>query len=111
VNLNKTKGGNMNEQTYNCWEFKKCGRELGGRNATELGICPASMASALDGVHSGKNAGRACWVVSGTLCKGETQGTFAKKFENCESCDFYHKVRQEEFPAFKYSSVLLAMVK
>jgi transposase InsO family protein len=30
---------------------------------------------------------------------------------SCESCDFYQKVRQEEYPAFKYSSVLLAMAR
>jgi len=26
---------------YNCWEFKKCGREPGGEKADRLGICPA----------------------------------------------------------------------
>jgi len=23
----------------NCWEFMKCGREVGGKNVKELGIC------------------------------------------------------------------------
>lgn len=95
----------------NCWEVKDCGRNLGGRNARELGICPASMEARLDGVHGGKNAGRACWVIAGTLCGGEEQGTFAKKFHNCETCEFYEAVKKEEYPAFKFSSVLLAKVK
>ncbi|MGD0283853.1 MAG: two-CW domain-containing protein, partial [Dissulfurispiraceae bacterium] len=25
----------------NCWEFKKCGREMGGVNIEQLGVCPA----------------------------------------------------------------------
>jgi hypothetical protein len=52
-------------------------------------------------------AGRACWVVTGTLCTGEIQGTFAKKFKNCSMCDFYEQVKKEEFPNFKLSAVLL----
>ena len=95
----------------NCWEVKDCGRQLGGRNAREMGICPASMEIRLDGTHGGKNAGRSCWVVAGTLCGGEEQGTFAKKFHNCETCEFYETVKKEEFPAFEFSSVLLSKIK
>jgi hypothetical protein len=95
----------------NCWEVKECGREPGGEKVRELGICPVTMALKLDGVHGGKAAGRACWVVAGTLCGGQVQGTFAMKFENCESCDFYEAVRQEEFPSFQYSSTLLAKLR
>lgn len=95
----------------NCWEVKKCGRQPGGEKAKELGICPASTETKLDGVHEGKNAGRACWVVAGTLCKGEVQGTFAKKFDNCEKCEFYLSVQKEEFPRFVFSSILLAKLK
>ena len=79
----------------NCWEFKKCGREPGGHN-TEHGVCPAAVDTNLDGSHDGKNAGRACWVVAGTLCEGEVQGTFAKKYVGCEQCDFYQAVVEEE---------------
>ena len=55
----------------NCWEALDCGRQRGGRYAEELGMCPASQEVRLDGVHGGMNAGRACWVVAGTLCGGE----------------------------------------
>ncbi len=91
----------------NCWEFKKCGREPNGTNVHNLGICIAATDDRLDGVHGGSNGGRACWVIAGTLCKGEVQGTFAQKFSNCEVCDFYNKVMKEEFPNFQYSAVLL----
>lgn len=93
----------------NCWEFKKCGREPGGihSNATDLGICPATTENRLDGVHDGKNSGRACWVVAGTFCKGEVQGTFAKKLKDCELCDFYQMVKKEEVPRFQLSVTLL----
>ena len=91
----------------NCWEFKGCGREPGGRKVSELGVCPAATEGRLDGTHSGSNAGRACWVVAGTLCQGEIQGTFAKKFDACEKCEFYGLVKGEEFPKFEYASILL----
>src|SRR5512134_906623 len=95
----------------NCWEFKKCGREPGGKKATELGVCPSATCEGLNGAHGGKNAGRACWVVAGTLCGGTVQGTFAAKFKNCETCDFYKMVRLEEKADFKLSVVLLGRLK
>lgn len=95
----------------NCWEFKRCGREPGGRNQKELGICPATTEKRLDGIHGGKNAGRACWVVSGTFCGGVVQGTFARKFLNCEICEFYKSVKEEENPNFQLSPLLLARLK
>lgn len=80
----------------NCWEFLGCGREPGGTNEHELGTCPASIEKKMDGIHGGTNAGRSCWVVAGTFCKGEVTGTFAEKFESCIQCKFFQKVRQEE---------------
>ncbi len=98
------------EKKSNCWEVKRCGRQPGGRNADELGVCPAATEKKLDGVHGGLNAGRACWVVSGTLCRGSVQGTFAKKFSDCQSCDFYVIVKKQESPFFKLSATLLSML-
>ena len=91
----------------NCWEYKGCGREEGGRNVKDLGVCPVSTETKLDGVHGGKNAGRACWAVAGTFCKGEVQGTFALKYKDCEKCDFYQTVRQEEGVRYVFSYVLM----
>jgi hypothetical protein len=90
----------------NCWEFKRCGREMGGHNQA-LKICPAAMTKELHKAHGGTHAGRACWVVAGTMCGGEPQGTFAQKYRNCEKCDFYHKVKEEEGMGFELAVVLI----
>ncbi len=80
----------------NCWEVTNCGRQPGGVKVADLGVCPVTMDSSLHGAHGGKNAGRACWVVAGTLCGGKVQGTFAKKLHNCWHCEFMNKVKAEE---------------
>lgn len=91
----------------NCWEYKRCGRQPQGANTRAMGVCPAAIEETLDGVHGGTNAGRACWVVAGTLCGGTVQGTFGAKYLSCEKCDFYQQTRSEERTHFQYSSVLL----
>lgn len=96
----------MNETKMNCWEFKKCGREIGGKNASE-GVCPAAVDRDFDGVHEGENAGRSCWVVTGTLCDGQLQGDYKEKREGCLYCIFYQLVREEEIPLFSVISVIL----
>ncbi|MCD6460643.1 hypothetical protein J7L67_08260 [bacterium] len=58
----------------NCWEYKKCGREAGGYNVHELGVCKASIDHELKSVYSGRNGGRYCRRVPGTLCAGKVQG-------------------------------------
>jgi len=80
----------------NCWEFKKCGREPGGAKSTELGVCPAATEIKVANVNGGKNGGRCCWVIAGTLCGGKVQGSFALKYSNCVMCEFYKKVGVEE---------------
>jgi hypothetical protein len=80
----------------NCWQFKNCGREPGGKKTSELGICPAATETRLNNINSGKNGGRACWAIAGTLCGGQVQGAYAQKLGNCLSCDFYKQVVQEE---------------
>jgi hypothetical protein len=78
----------------NCWEFKKCGREPGGQNASVP--CPVTSYAALNGMHEGKNAGRACWVVAGSLCGGKVQGDESQKRAACWECDFLKMVKKEE---------------
>ena len=80
----------------NCWEFKECGREPGGRKVAELGQCPAAIESRTDGINGGVNAGRACWAVTGTFCGDKVQGTFAAKIGSCSQCEFFAKVVAEE---------------
>ena len=95
----------------NCWEFKRCGREPGGENASAMGVCPASANTQLDGVHDGKNSGRTCWVIAGTMCYGEAQGIFAQKYNDCRICDFYQKVKEEEGKDFLITVDLIRMIE
>ncbi len=83
-----------------CWEYMECGREPGGSNADEFGICPSSIASRYDGINGGTNAGRYCWPVAGTFCNGDLQGTFAAKIMDCLRCPFFTTVVREEGEAF-----------
>lgn len=81
----------------NCWEYKKCGREPGGINTAEQGVCPASTETKLDGLNFGKNGGRICWAIAGTFCpEGEPVGEFAAQLLSCIDCDFFKKVKDEE---------------
>jgi len=91
----------------NCWEFKKCGR---GPCSSD-GECPAAQDQSLDRVHGGSNAGRTCWVVAGTHCGGEVQGSFAHKIKDCYLCEFYNLVRREEGRKFEPSTSLLRMLR
>ena len=51
-----------------CWDIKKCGKEK----------CPAYGSKELR-----------CWMISGTFCRDEIQGSFHEKIEACRQCDFY----------------------
>lgn len=84
------------KEKENCWEFKKCGRELNGFNADELGICPVGLPNEFDGLNNGEHGGRFCWAVAGTFCTGVVSGTYANKLLNCIKCDFLKKVDYEE---------------
>lgn len=95
----------------NCWEIKKCGREPDGLHAEELGICPASVETKLNGINHGKNAGRSCWALTGTLCGGIVQGSFATKLNNCMQCNHYKDVLFDEGKNFKKSTEILNLLK
>lgn len=87
----------------NCWEFKKCGREPGGKNAAALGVCPAAVWEGRKGANHSQHGGRICWALVGTLCGGKVQGTFAGKIGTCLRCEFYRYVYQQEGRNFRYS--------
>ncbi len=93
----------------NCWEVKKCGRA--GASAAQGAVCPVFNEKELDGVHGGIRAGRVCWVVAGTFCHGHEQGTFASRYHDCELCDFFIRVKEEEGPAYQAPSVLQERIR
>ncbi len=61
-------------ETIRCWEVKGCQKEA----------CPA---------YNGKSS--RCWLTVGTLCGGEVQGEFAKKYETCFACEVFKIISQE----------------
>ncbi len=104
IKLNNIKIMGYNPRKLNCWEFIGCGRELGGDNADESGVCKVLLDTEADGMNGGKNGGRICWAVSGTFSGDGICGIFAKKLLSCRSCSFFKKVKVEEgnnFSLFK----------
>lgn len=83
----------------NCWEYFSCGREPGGKNSINNGVCTVFENKLLSGINNGKYGGRICWAVSGTLCLNKVEGVKAKKIESCMRCEFYKKVQMEESQA------------
>ncbi|MEW6355673.1 MAG: GAF domain-containing sensor histidine kinase [Planctomycetota bacterium] len=81
----------------NCWEYKGCGRGPGGGKS-----CSAGSTTACDGINSGRNAGRICWSIAGTLSGAPSDCRFAQGQITCLDCDFYQLVAQEEGGAFQH---------
>ena len=79
----------------NCWEYLSCGREPGGSNADEMGVCPATTFEPADGFLGGKNGGRACVYIVGTFCSQVLKGTQRNKSKPCAICGFYTLLRRE----------------
>jgi len=57
------------ENNRPCWEIRGCSLEV--RQA-----CPASEF----------RAGQLCWFISGTLCQGKAQRSWAQKIKICRKC-------------------------
>lgn len=93
----------------NCWEYKQCGRCLGGEKGDEMGVCPASTEMRADGIHGGINGGRVCWLIAGTLCGGKVQANISQK-SCCFECDFYKKVEAEEGEDFMFSGDVIRKI-
>lgn len=81
-----------------------CGQNCSSKGHADFKKCPAVTETRLNGIHGGMNAGRACWVMNGTLgrggCDGRVQGLVVEKLGKCMMCDFYKFVRSEEDELF-----------
>lgn len=95
----------------NCWEFKGCGREPGGRLADEQGVCPAALFEAADGYLGGRNGGCACAFVAGTFCENVLQGTYRDKSKDCWDCEFYRTLRREHGAEFSMPGFTLHVLR
>lgn len=98
----------------NCWEFKKCGREVGGVNVKSLGVCPAATYVSADGFCEGNNGGRACAYITGTICTGTVNGSFTDKAKDCVKCDFFKTLKKThpyEFNVLQFHKYVNKQVK
>ena len=95
----------------NCWEFKDCGREPGGRHVAEQGVCPAARFTAADGYLGGVNGGRACAFITGTFCEEVLQGTYRDKSKDCWDCPFFHRLRAEHGADFSLPAFALFLAE
>lgn len=83
----------------NCWEFNKCGKNPSSRSSEQGEECPTEKFIEYDGINRGKNGGRYCWRIPGTLCSihdGRPIPNWADKMKDCVHCEFFKKVRSEE---------------
>ncbi len=81
----------------NCWEFMGCGRQPGGENAREHGICLAAVDESSHGLNGGTNGGRICWTVTGHFSEArKVRCRPARDIPTCTSCLFFKKVLREQ---------------
>ena len=63
----------------NCWEYNKCGREMGGARSLSLGVCAAWP-----------DNGQNCAFVVGTLSENRDPGRSCV-LKDCWECAFYRE--------------------
>jgi len=85
--INKTKKRRNLHAKANCWEFKKCDRQPGGRLAGEHGVCPAATNDLVDGIPGGRTPA-ALWGGGRHVLRGAVQGTEAQKKHKCRKMRF-----------------------
>jgi len=89
----------------------ECRKNVSGFTPDEFGVCPAVTCKTLNGVHGGMNGGRACWMVTGTMCGNKIQGSYQYKVENCIQCIFFLNVKIEEGKKYVQPETLLSLTE
>jgi signal transduction histidine kinase len=90
-------------QKLNCWDVLTC-----GQGPASPKPCRVATEDASDGVNGGKNGGRFCWAVGGTLSGREHLATCAT-MTRCLNCDFLHLVRSQEEDSFQLLKLALGV--
>ncbi|OAT87139.1 methyl-accepting chemotaxis protein [Desulfotomaculum copahuensis] len=67
----------MKSSKENCWYNLKCPPD-------RKESCPAYT----------EGRGRECWLVTGTRCRGENQGSYTDKINHCRQCPHYQKINK-----------------
>lgn len=82
-----------------CWELKNCERWPGGKKEAEFGVC---ITYPWGGWH--------CWALAGTLCGGLVQGSAAQKEGNCQMCQHYIELMENDPSKLKSDSAYFSTV-
>jgi signal transduction histidine kinase len=82
-----------------CWELKNCERWPGGKKEAEFGVC---ITYPWGGWH--------CWALAGTLCGGLVQGSAAAKEGNCQMCQHYIELMENDPSKLKADSAYFSTV-
>ena len=90
-----------------CCEFMMCGKELARTKAQELGLCSASSKTMLDRTDESRDAGPACWIISGAVCDGTSQRPCMEENGDCMSPTLYDYMCNQERQRLENSSNLL----
>lgn len=74
-----------------CWEIKNCARVE----------CP-----------SFHDIDSRCWLMAGTLCEGEIQGDFAKKYRSCFGCEVLGRLEEDALRSlYEHINILIHHLK
>jgi hypothetical protein len=65
----------QNTEHEPCWDIENCSMETRQN-------CPAWEFQ----------SGNLCWFINGTICRGESQGTWGKKMEKCRKCTVFRSI-------------------
>ncbi len=84
------------ENKQNCWEYMECGREPKGFDVQMFDVCSVPTYTEADGLNDGKNGGRICWALAGTLINDTVTGKYACDKFSCANCDFFKLVCDEQ---------------
>lgn len=80
----------------NCWEFMKCGQGPSfDENGNTFALCPVATEILADGLNSGTNGGRICWIIAGKF-NTPLRCSPLYKVCSCATCEFHIKVKGEE---------------
>jgi len=81
------------KRRLNCWEVMICGREQGGVNIAEYGVCPAAADASFDGINSGK-----CGIAVADGLGGEVAGDYAAEILRGKLAGLNHILKNNEQP-------------
>ena len=57
----------------NCWEFMRCGKGPSRDGKGKCNSCPVANNTSANGLNSGINGGRICWIIAESCDNGKVQ--------------------------------------